>query len=413
MRLSTHLQQALSQLMHAKLRSFLAVLGILVGTASVVAMVSISLLAENQILNQYRVLGVNLLSVSLYDMTDHQKNNPETELTLEKIKTLPTASPNIILTAPYTLHYASIIDQDQTLQGSLVGATPKLQDIAKLTLAEGRFLSFLDIKSPHNNTASANNANNANYANYAVMGADLAKQLHQTPAALIGQHIRVGDHVYTLIGVLRPWPTNFFFNTNFNDALIIPLPNALSQRDSLAITNLAIRIRYAHQANQTLHALKIWLQAHTHQVQIYIQSPQSLIKSMQKSSQTMTLLLALVGSISLIVGGIGIMNIMLVSVTERQKEIGLRLAVGARTWDIQLQFLTEAVMLSLFGGVAGTLLGLGVTEGVVLYSHWTPHFFVLPPILGCLVSILMGIFFGFYPAYKASQLKPIDTLRAD
>lgn len=125
------------------------------------------------------------------------------------------------------------------------------------------------------------------------------------------------------------------------------------------------------------------------------------------------MLLALIGSISLLVGGIGVMNIMLVSVTERRKEIGIRRAIGARRRDIQTLFLAESVILSLFGGTLGVLLGVLISYVIASFAKWSFHLFLLPPLVGFCVSVAVGVFFGFYPAYKASQLDPIQTLRAD
>jgi putative ABC transport system permease protein len=180
----------------------------------------------------------------------------------------------------------------------------------------------------------------------------------------------------------------------------------------VAITELAVKVNHTGDISKTTKALHAWLSKHTSHVQIYLQSPESLIKSMQASSATMTRLLGFIGAISLIVGGIGIMNMMLISVMERQKEIGLRMAVGATRRRIQCQFLVEACVLSLIGGGVGTLLGLLITEGVALYSHWTQTFFLFPPLLGLGMSLVMGIGFGWYPAWKAAQLDPIQTLRA-
>ena len=134
---------------------------------------------------------------------------------------------------------------------------------------------------------------------------------------------------------------------------------------------------------------------------------------MKKQNETFTLLLGFIGSIALIVGGIGVMNIMLVSVVERRREIGVRMAVGAKRRDIQLMFLTEAVVLTLFGGLMGVITGEAVALFTALISQWTFHLYILPLVVGFFVSALVGIFFGFYPARKASLLDPIETLRSE
>ena len=398
MDIRTHTREAVRQLTSSKLRAFLAVLGILVGTASVVAMVSIGRLAENQILLQFEQLGINLLSVSVYSQSyGNPSANPNANLSLTDAENIAAVSTNISLVAPYLSTYGSIVYNGKSLQGSSVGITPAMMSIASLSLASGRALSFLD-------------ANNY----FCVIGNQLAQSIEQQGTKNpIGAQITVGNSIFTIVGVLNPWQTNWFFNTDFNNAVLIPIATALSLQKSATISNVAIKINDTNLMSQTENQITQYVQQHTIKQQVNIRSPKSIIDSMKKSSETMTLLLGLIGSISLIVGGIGVMNIMLVSVAERHKEIGIRLAIGAKQRDIQLQFLIESVTLSIFGGVAGMVLGVLVTYGVSLYSKWTFSFFILPPLLGCIVSVLVGIFFGFYPARKASKLDPILTLRSE
>ena len=147
--------------------------------------------------------------------------------------------------------------------------------------------------------------------------------------------------------------------------------------------------------------------------QLFFRSAKQLIASMMTQRKTLTLLLSLIGSISLVVGGIGVMNIMLVSVVERRREIGIRMAVGARRKDIRYLFLIEAVALSLFGGILGVMAGVLTSYIIAMFAGWAFHLFFFPPFIGFLVSVAVGIFFGFYPAYSASRLDPIQTLRAD
>lgn len=395
MTLNSYFKEALRQLASAKLRAFLALLGLLVGTASVVAMVSIGKLAETQILSQFEQLGINLLSISVYSDNSNTSTSPGIVLDQQSAAQLISASPNITQVAPYYNSYGNIVYNGTSLQGSSVGLTPAMMKIAKLSVAKGRALSFLD---------------NSNY--YCVIGADLSNSIaEQGVANPVGSQIRVGNAIFTIVGILQSWPSNFFFNTDFNSAVIIPLGTAMALQKNPAISNIAVQIHDNSKLNQTQDAIKRYISAHTQDQQIQINSPKTIIDSMRKSSSTMTLLLGLIGSISLIVGGIGVMNIMLVSVAERQREIGIRLAIGARARDIQMQFLIEAVTLSILGGISGMLLGILVTYGVSLYSKWQFAFFVMPPIIGGLVSVMVGIFFGFYPARKASKLDPIITLR--
>lgn len=398
MNLKTHLREALRQLLSSKLRAFLAVLGILVGTASVVAMVSIGQLAENQILSQFKSLGINLLSVSIYNSDYSESNkNPAANLSLKAANTINTASKNILIAAPYVSTYGSLAYQGTSLDGSTVGVTSNMSEIAKLKLMDGRNLSFLD----HNDY-------------YAVIGNALYHSILKTGVSNpIGTQIHVGGWIFTIVGVLKKWPENFFFNTDFNTAVLVPISTSLSMSKSAAINNVALRIDKTSQMAATEAALKTYISQHTISKRTDIRSPKSLIDSMQKSSETLTILLGLVGSISLLVGGIGIMNIMLVSVAERHREIGIRKAIGAKGKDIITQFLIESVVLSIFGGVAGMILGVAATYVVSIVKGWSFTVFFLPAIVGCLVTVFVGIFFGFYPAWKASKLDPIETLRSD
>jgi len=396
--LRTHTREALRQLLSSKLRAFLAVLGILVGTASVVAMVSIGQLAENEILSQFKSLGINLLSVSIFSNNyDQTQSNPMAGLSLQYAENLHTSSKNLILSAPYISSYGDVIYQGVEQNASTVGVTPSMVPMAKLSLNQGRLLSFVD---------------QGDY--FCVIGSSLAQSLQkQNPNNLINTQIQVGDNIFTIAGILNPWPTNFFFNTDFNYAILIPISTALGMQKNNAVDNIALRVINTHLLPKTELEIKSYIKKHTIDQQVSIRSPKSLIDSMEKSSETMTILLGLIGGISLLVGGIGIMNIMLVSVAERHKEIGIRKAIGAKNKDIILQFLVEAIVLSIFGGVAGMLLGVLIAYIVALTKGWIFAIFLLPPLVGCLVTISVGIFFGFYPAYKASKLDPIQTLRSE
>lgn len=398
METATHIKEAFKQLANSKMRSFLAMLGILVGTASVVANVSIGQLSEEQILLEFKNMGINLLSISI-NSNDYSQStpNPNDSLSLSSAMTLKQSSSNIEHVAPYISSYGDIIFQGKSLDGSVTGIDPSMISIANLKISQGRQLTFLDKNSY-----------------YCVIGnqvyQSIKKQGFSNP---LGQQIKVGSTYFTIVGVLQDWPSNFFFNTDFNSDILIPVQTAMAIQKNPIINSVAVKIFDTTQMHTTINKIKAYIKLHTINQRVDVQSPKSLIDNEKKSSQTMTLLLAMIGSISLLVGGIGVMNIMLVSVAERQKEIGIRLAIGARQKDIQMQFLFESVTLSITGGIIGMLIGLVVTFGVSLYSHWHFQIFFLPPLAGCLISVLIGIFFGFYPARKASKLDPIQTLRSD
>ena len=400
MDLGRYFQEALRQLVSSKLRTFLAVLGILVGTASVVAMVSIGLLVQNNILKQFKAMGTNLLSISIQPKNYNNPNkSPFATLTIDSAKNIITASPNIKRVAPYVSSYGSVVYNGHELSGSAVGITPEMYDLAKLNLAKGRFLTYLDVT-------------DNDY--FCLIGHQLAMSIKkQGIANPIGTQIRLGQNIFTIVGVLKKWPINWFISADFDQSIIMPLNTAMAINNKAKISNVDVRILNTNLLEATQNAITQYIKVHTIDQQIRITSPKKMIETMEKQQQTMTIFLGLIGGISLLVGGIGVMNIMLVSVAERRREIGIRKAIGARQIDIQMQFLVESITLSLIGGLAGVLLGIVVTYIASLYSKWDFKIFLTPVAVGFFVSVMVGVFFGFYPAKKAAKLDPIASLRAE
>lgn len=394
--LATHIREAIANITAAKLRSFLAVLGILVGTASVVAMVSSGELAIEHALEQFRKIGTDLLAVSFHP--DKPTESDEQQIFgLDKTKVLQQTVPQIQLIAPYITLSQTIDYAGHELEGNIIGATAELQDAIKLQIQQGRFLSFLD---------------DSEY--FCIVGAKIyaAMQQHglQNP---LGARLDLGGSLYTIIGVLAPWPENPFFYSDINRAVIIPIGTTALLNKQANIHNLILRFEEQTDIDKLQTAIKQFMQSQVPNSRIFFLSPKQIINSMVSQQHTFTLLLGLIGSISLLVGGIGVMNIMLVSVTERRREIGIRKAVGANSQSIRTLFLSEAVILTLFGGTLGVIIGIIISFTVAYFAHWAFHLFILPPIIGFAVSVAVGIFFGFYPAHKAAKLDPIATLRSD
>lgn len=194
---------------------------------------------------------------------------------------------------------------------------------------------------------------------------------------------------------------------------MVPLIASTTLSKYATINNIIVRISPEADIDVVKHHIENYIKARLTNKQLFFRSAKELIVSMAKQSNILTIFLGLIGSISLIVGGIGVMNIMLVSVVERRREIGIRLAVGARRVDIQSLFLIEAIMLSLLGGIGGVVIGMVIAYIIALFSNWEFVVFLFPPFIGFTVSVAIGIFFGFYPAYKAARLDPIEALRSD
>ncbi len=396
----TQLRESFLNLIGAKLRTALALLGILIGVASVVALVSSGQLATRHALDQFKTLGTDLLAVSI---NNSSSNNPAASaqntsgpLNLADVDKLYEASDQIVMIAPYTTYFAPVSYNGQQLQASLIGATNTLQDVVKIQMAQGRFVSDLDQREY-----------------FCVIGAGIAQQIGGNAQYLVGKQIRVGNNIYTIVGVAATWPENIFLYADLDHSIIIPINNSFLLSKYVQIQNIVFKLKPETDPDPVQKSVTAKLNAMVPNQQLFFRSAKQLIISMEKQRQTLTLLLSLIGGISLVVGGIGVMNIMLVSVIERRKEIGIRMAVGATQRNIAMMFLIEAIVLTSFGGLSGIVIGILISFIAAKVSHWQFYLFLMPPLIGFIVSALVGIFSGFYPAYKASQLSPIETLRSE
>lgn len=384
-------------LLSVKLRSLLALLGILVGSASVVAMVSGGELATNEALKQFKLLGTDLLAVTLSDMHDADRLTDTQNLTLSEANHLITADEAIREVAPYAFVMYPIQFNNETFGGSVLGVTESFARVAHVNLEKGRFISRWD-----------------NYATFCVVGHTISEKIKKmTFHEAIGQQVNIGNTIFTIVGIADPWPENNFLYTNVDNAVLIPILTSTALSQYVTINNIIMRLTPDANIETVEQHITTYINQTVSNKRLYFRSAKELIARMSKQSQIFTVFLGLIGSISLIVGGIGVMNIMLVSVIERRREIGIRLAVGAQKKDIRWLFLMEASMLSLFGGILGIILGITIAYAMSVFYHWDFIFFLLPPVIGFTVSVLTGIFFGFYPAFKASNLDPIVALRGD
>jgi putative ABC transport system permease protein len=390
-------QQALVNLTAAKLRSFLAILGILVGTAAVVALISCGQLATEKALAQFKALGTDLLSVSVYQKAESTSPRNLESISVAQWEQISERVPHIMNMAPYSTAYQPLSFQGKQMQGAVIGANEHLADIIHIKLAAGHFVSFVD-SSEH----------------YCVIGDGLAQRIREISFDdPIGKQLRIGKSLYTIIGVAAPWKENGFFNEDINQDAIVPLAGInLVSKDS-KVNNVVLELKPDSPIDEVIEEIRQSISAMNPKLNIFSRSAKQIIASMENQGQIFTLLLAVIGGISLLVGGIGVMNVMLVSVSERKKEIGIRKAVGAKNSEIQALFLAESVMLSLLGGILGVVLGLIFTRILAYFSGWDFSIYLLPPIAGFLVSAATGVFFGFYPARRAAKLEPVVSLRSE
>ncbi|MDP3269189.1 MAG: ABC transporter permease [Legionella sp.] len=397
MKCSSHCQQALVNLTASKLRSFLAVLGILVGTAAVVALISCGQLATEKALEQFKALGTDLLAVSVYQKSPDKSHSGSDSLSAAQWQQIGDRIPQVITIAPYSTAYQPLSFQGKLMQGVIIGADENLAGIINVKLSSGHFVSFLE-----------------SFEHFCVIGDGLAQQIKEISMDdPVGKQLRIGQSLYTIIGIAEHWKENGFFNEDINQAAIIPLVGISLVSKDAKINNAVFWLKPDSPIDEVIEEIKQMISSFAPKLSVFPRSAKQIIASMESQGQIFTLLLAVIGGISLLVGGIGVMNVMLVSVSERKKEIGIRKAVGAKNSEIQALFLVESVILSLIGGVLGVLLGLVFTRIVAYFSGWSFSIFWLPPIAGFFVSAATGIFFGFYPARRASKLEPMASLRSE
>jgi len=391
-----HIREAFTNLVMAKLRSFLAILGVLVGTGSVVALIASSQLATSHALSQFKTLGTNLLALSLQAKTQTSSQTQEEQLRLENMSALVASAKQVVGAAPYINAFQPVYIDGKNVNSQIIGATGELAKIAKIEVSKGRFVSALDKQSF-----------------YCVIGDKLAKHYSDRFVDPIGQQIKVGTHYFTVIGVAKKWQPNLFLFVNIDQGVIIPLEATYLLQKGVQISNVLFRLVPDPDLDEAKRELTQKLLQLLPKMKAQFRSPAQIINIVGKQRKTFTWLLGAIGGIALLVGGIGVMNIMLVSVVERRREIGIRMAIGARQSDILSMFLIESIILTVFGGLLGIILGVGVSYLLSVLTGWEFIFYILPPTLGFVVSVFVGMLSGFYPALRASKLNPIECLQTD
>lgn len=391
-----HFIEALANLAKSKLRSFLAILGILVGTGSVVALITSSQLATEHALAQFKSLGTNLIGM---DIRQQDGNSQQTStITVADMAKLKAASKDVELVAPYSYLYQSPYYKGAQLNSqALLGVDESLPEIAKMPLEQGRYVSSLD-KSGF----------------FCDVGSDIAKQLRSMGVKkVIGTQLRLGRSYFTVVGILKPWTPNIFMYVEINKGMLIPIKASFLLSKYSQISSILVRFNKNAVLQDVQNALQAKMAELAPGQTIAFRNPGQIIDVVQKQKQTYNYLLIAIGFISLLVGAIGVMNIMLVSVVERRREIGIRMAIGAQAFDILSMFLIESIVLTVFGGLLGIVVGLGFSYTLAYFSHWEFDFFLMPPLLGFVVSVAVGVISGFYPAWRASRLDPIETLQSE
>lgn len=382
------LKGSLKNIVNNKLRSILTMLGLVIGIASVIILVGIGNGTSSQVSSQVQSLGANILTLSI------QTSDASLEYSqLDDMQKLM----NVESVAPYKTVSSTVTRGDTTSQrASIIATTPYYMEVTNLTISSGRLLSKIDLE---------------NKSKVCLLGSDIAETLFSLSNP-VGQSIKINGDNYTVIGVLTAVGSSM--GSNVDDMIIIPFTTAKYLGSDTSINSLYIKVSDENKIDMTTSQIEKFIESTLGITTDYfsVSSQDSMLDTMDSINNTLSLLLGGIASISLIVGGIGVMNVMLVSVTERTKEIGIRKAIGAKRMDILMQFLIEALVLCLLGGVIGVLFGLGI--GTVLGKMgytFSPSAKIV--IIAFLSSAVIGTVFGIFPANKASKLNPIDALHTD
>lgn len=406
-----YLRKGFRSLMLHRLRSLLSTLGVLFGVVAVVAMLSIGEGAKQETLEQIEQLGMNNVIIRQTEMSEDQhikaREKRSYGLTLEDAKTLGQSVKDVDMIAPVKVIEASITGTQNEISPEVLAVTRTYGAMKNLQMAEGRFIADGDV-------------NNRNLV--CVLGAEVARALGKY--GHVGQTVRLDNLEFRVIGVLnsKTWTSgkNSALTTrNLNKSIFIPLgaesslPKLITNKN-VGLTEIILQIDHRKQVSSALPVVKRILERNHGGIEDYqIIIPQELLHQADRTQQTFNLVLGSIAAISLLVGGIGIMNIMLATVSERTREIGIRRAVGANKMHIVVQFLTETLLLTLSGAILGVIVGVLFSLLISYVAGWNTIVKPWSVILSLTMATGVGLFSGLYPAFKAAAMNPIKALRHD
>ena len=407
-KLLTSSRIALRALQVNRTRSTLTMLGIIIGVAAVIAMVGVGAGATERIQAQIQSIGSNLIIVlpgSISSNGVRLGSGGVATLTTDDAKAIADECPSVALTAPTVRGGVQVVYGSNNWATIVQGVTPDYMMLRDYTMMSGQFFTTQDVDAS---------------AKLAVLGETVAENLFGDSDPT-GQVVIVKNVPFTVSGVLTPKgqsPTG----QDQDDVILLPISTAtqkvlgVNKANAKAVGSVMVQAINPQAIDQAIQEMDELLRER-HRIlpgledDFSVRNLTEVFAAQESSAQVMAVLLGAIASVSLIVGGIGIMNIMLVSVTERTREIGLRLAVGAKRRDILSQFLVEAATLSLAGGVIGILVGVATSLAISYFAQWTTDIGVMAVAVSFLFSALVGLFFGYYPARTAAFLNPIEALR--
>lgn len=383
--------QAADSLRQMGRRALLALLGIMVGSTAIIALLNIGHSAAEQVMRMFKDMGTDVLVVTFPVTGAKPRALPRTL----DAGALAQAVPGIRHAAPLSVYNVPLRFPGRTMVPRIVGTTPDLAAAMNLRMDRGRFLSPFD-----------------RHATFAVVGAEIARELGSPAHPLaLGASLQIGGYFYQVIGVTRSMKGNPLIPVDADRSVIVPIEGLHRLFPKPELGAILAKAMPMADLVETASALRGYVGAQVPGREVQVDIPRQLIDGLERQSRTFSYLLAGLGAISLLVGGVGVMNVMLMSVSERRREIGVRLALGATRHDIRLLFLAEAGLLAIVGAALGAVSGVGVAYAFTRFSSWA---FVLAPAslpLGMGTSLLTGLFFGWYPAVAASRLEPVQALR--
>ncbi len=397
------LRIALRALARNKMRSILTMLGIIIGVGAVIATVGVGQGAQQQVQNNIASMGTNLVFVSAGSVNRgglRLGGGATKTLTYDDMKAIVQESPAVASAAPGSSASAQVVFDNNNWYTRVNGTEPQYFDIRSWPMASGTSFTGDDVRTA---------------ADVAVLGETVRQNLFGS-ADPAGQTIRIGNLPFQVVGVLAAKGQSGM-GADQDDAIYVPITTLQKKITGQPWLQYIVVSAVSQQASYAAQEQITALLRDRHRIRpgqdddFQVRNLADVAQLADQSSRIMTLLLASIASVSLIVGGIGIMNIMLVSVTERTREIGIRVAIGAQEADVLKQFLSEAVVMSVIGGAIGILVGAGSSLGISHLLHWPISISPLAVVAAAVFSTMVGIFFGYYPARKAAQLDPIEALR--